>query len=261
MIGHAAAVWRFRYFLLALVKLDVRRRYTRSVIGAGWSIVNPVVMALVFAVVFSNLLGNGTADYTAFLILGMTLWGFFKECAVGGSSAMTSHETYIRQSPLPYALYPLRLVLGTAVHSGIAFLAALAVVVAVKGSFPDPLVLLAVAPALALAVVFGWAVAAICSCAQVYFHDTSHLLEVVAQFGFFLTPIVYPPELLVNKGLRWLVVVNPVNLFLELVRTPLLHNDLPSAQAYGYAVAVTTVAVGLAAGVIAWAKSRLIFRL
>ena len=263
MIGHAAAVWRFRHFLLALVKLDFRRRYTRSVIGAGWSVVQPVVMALVFAVVFSTLLGNGTTHYTAFLILGMTLWGFFKECAVGGSTAMTSHETYIRQSPLPYALYPLRLVLGAAVHSGIALLAALAVVAVVTDRLPDPVVLLAVAPALALAVVFGWAVAAVASCAQVYFHDTSHLLEIAAQMGFFLTPIVYPVEVLEAKVGRWFVVINPVNTFLELVRTPVLKNQLPETFAHSYAVAggMTLVAVVAAAGVIAWARPRLIFRL
>lgn len=261
MIGHAAAVWRFRHFLMALVKLDVRRRYTRSVLGAGWSVLNPLLMAGVFAVVFSNLLGNGTADYTAFLILGLTGWGFFRECAVTGASAMTGHETYIRQSALPYALYPLRLVLGAAVHSGIGLLAALAVVVAVKGSFAPLGVMWAVLPALILAVVFGWAVAAVCSCAQVYFHDTSHLLEVGAQLGFFLTPIVYYPELLVNKGLRWLAALNPVNLFLELTRTPLLHGQPPPAEMYLKAVLLTAGMVVVAAGVIAWSRQRLIFRL
>lgn len=261
MIGHAVDVWRFRHFLYALVRLDVRRKYTRSVIGAGWSVVQPVVMALVFTLVFSTLLGNGQPHYPAFLILGMTLWGFFKECAVSGSTAMTAHENYIRQSPLPFALYPLRIVLGTAVHSGIAFLAALVMVAYVTDRLPDPLVLLAVAPGLVLAVVFGWAVAAIFSCAQVYFHDTAHLLEIAAQLGFFLTPIVYGPDLLEQKVGRWAVVINPVNMFLEVIRTPIYKNEPPTLHDYACAAGATALTVVAAAAVIAWARTRLIFRL
>lgn len=261
MLRQVAAMWAYRHFVLALVRLDVRRRYTRSFVGAGWSVLHPLAMTLVFAVVFSNLLGADPRTYLLFLLLGMVVWNFFKECAVGGCLAMISHETYIRQSPLPYGLYPLRLVLSTAVHSGIALLAALGLVVVMRWSLEPLGILWAVLPALGLAVAAGWAVASIASCVQVYFHDTQHLLEVAAQIGFFLTPIMYGPELLVNKGLGGLVAANPVNLFLELVRTPVLHGTPPPAFAYLYAAGGTAVLVGLASAALAWSRKRLVFRL
>lgn len=261
MLRQAAAMWAYRHFLFALVRLDVRRRYTRSVVGVGWSFLHPLAMALVFAVVFSNLLGADPRTYVLFLLLGLAVWNFFKECAVGGCLAMVSHETYIRQSPLPYGLYPLRSVLSTAVHSGLALVAALAVVVVVRWSLEPLGVLWAVLPAVGLAVVAGWAVATIASCAQVYFYDTQHLLELAAHIGFFLTPIMYGPELLVNKGLGPLVVFNPVNLFLELIRTPIIHGEPPPLFAYAYAAGGTAVLVALASAALTWSRPRLIFRL
>jgi lipopolysaccharide transport system permease protein len=72
MIQHLTAMWKFRHFLFALVKLDLRMRYRRSVIGVGWSLLNPIAMTIVFTVVFSNLLGGGDPiAYAASVLTGM----------------------------------------------------------------------------------------------------------------------------------------------------------------------------------------------
>src|SRR5437588_4593802 len=105
MISHLTAIWKFRHFLLALVRLDLRLRYRRSILGIGWSLLNPIAMTIVFTVVFSNLLGNGARDYAPYLLAGMAVWGFLKESACVGCRALLANEAYIRQSPLPYGLY------------------------------------------------------------------------------------------------------------------------------------------------------------
>jgi len=260
MIRHLTAVWTFRHFLLSLVSLDVRRRYRRSAVGLGWSFITPVAMAFVFVLVFSDLLGADPRTYTTFLLLGMAVWSFFKECAVAGSQSLLNNEAYIRQSPLPFGLYPLRSVLGIAVHAGIGLGVALAAVVILNGTFAPLAILWAVVPALGLALLAGWAVATIFSFAHVYFHDTPHLLEVGAQVLFFLTPIIYRPEVLAGRY-PWLLRFNPVNLFLELIRTPLLTGEPAAAKAYVYAVAGTMLLFGLAAATIAGLRRRVIFHM
>ena len=134
MIQHLTAIWRFRHFLLALVRLDLRLRYRRSILGVGWSLLNPIAMTVVFTVVFSNLLGASATEYAPFLLAGMAVWGFLRESAVAGSRALISNESYIRQSPIPYGLYTLRTVLGQAIHSAIA-LAVVVVLGETVGSF------------------------------------------------------------------------------------------------------------------------------
>lgn len=261
MVAQLSAVWRFRHFLVSLVRHDLRNKYTRSALGVGWTVLQPVLMAGVFVVVFSGVLEMSPGRYVATLLLGLAVWGFVREALVAGSTAFLDHETYIRQSLLPYALYPLRLVLGAAVHCGIGLLVALAAVVVVDGS-PEKLVVLpAVVPALALLVVAGWAAATLVAFAQCYFQDTRHLLDIGCQMLFFLTPIIYPAEVLVNRGFGWLARANPVNLFLELVRTPLATGEPPDAKLFLYAAAFTATLTALAFAAIRRGQRTLVYQL
>jgi ABC-type polysaccharide/polyol phosphate export permease len=268
MFRHLSAVWTARHFLLALVKLDLRLRYRRTALGAVWSLLNPIVMAVVFTVVFSNLFGDSNPiGYAAYALAGLAVWGFLRDAATTGSRALLANEAYIRQSPIPYTVYTLRTVLGQAIHSGLA-LGVVVVVLVVWKRDASPLVGLALAlPAMALAVLAAWAVATIGAFVTAFFHDTAHMLEVAAQMGFFLTPIMYRRSILDDRGLGWVVDINPANVFLAAIRDPLL-TGVPSAaalahlgQAYLAAVVLTAVLVALAVGVVGWLHKKVIFHL
>jgi len=261
MIHHLSAIWKFRHFLMALVRLDLRLRYRRSVLGVGWSLLKPLAMTAVFATVFSGMLGGGDiARYVPHLLIGMAIWEFLRECVVTGCKSLIQGESYIRQSPLPYGIYPLRTVLGQAIHSLIALGVA---VVATFYYRPDtnPLGFLYAVPGLALMFLASWAAATIFSFLNVYFQDTSHLLEVGAQIVFFLSPIMYLPEILAAKGMQWLMDINPVALFMELIRTPIMDGAPPSVAMLVAGTSFAAVMMGLAAGTTAWLQKRVIFHL
>jgi ABC-type polysaccharide/polyol phosphate export permease len=262
MVQHLAAVWRYRYFLLALVKLDLRLRYRRSVLGIGWSLLHPIAMTAVFTVVFSNLLGGGEPTrYAASVLASLAVWNFLRDSALHGCRTFQANEAYIRQSPLPYTIYTLRTVLGQAIHA----LIALGVVFLMVAIFQQELrVLLRVfliLPALAIIFFCAWSVATIAAYINVYFHDTVHLLEVGTQFLFFLTPIMYSRRLLDDKDLGWVVDANPVYWMLEMVRYPLLTGFWPPPNLYLLASGFTLLLAALALGVVAWLHKRLIFHL
>jgi lipopolysaccharide transport system permease protein len=276
MFSHASAVWKYRHFLFALVRLDLRLRYRRSVLGIGWSLLHPLAMTAVFAVVFSQLLGGGDMrKYVPHLLIGMAIWGFLKECTTAGCRSLIANESYIRQSPLPYAIYTLRTVLGQAIHGGIALVMAIGLTILIQQTnlFPSPAnlppdptpgahtALLAIVPGLLMAFVTAWAAATICAFVNVYFHDTQHLLEVAAQLMFFMTPIIYFDTALYSKQLGWLLNINPVYLFLELIRTPLITGQPPAGGVLLAGLAFTGVMVGLAVGTSAWLQKRVIFHL
>jgi ABC-type polysaccharide/polyol phosphate export permease len=261
MLSQITTIWKFRRFLLALVRLDLRTKYKRSPIGLGWAVVHPLAMAAAYVTVFSGVLGMSPVTYAATLLLGLAVWGFFRESAVSGCLAIVSHETYVRQCPLPFGLYSMRFVLGYAIHGACALAVAVAFVVHVDGHAEKLRLLWAVVPALALIFAAGWAVATTFAFAQVYFHDTKHLLEVFSHMLFFLTPIVYPPGLLVGKGLGWVARFNPLNVYLELVRYPLTAGELPDAKLYLYGTALTAGLCGLALVLTARCQKRAIFHL
>lgn len=261
MFNQVTGIWKFRSFLLALVRLDFRLRYKRSLLGTGWALVHPITMAATYVLVFSGVLGLSPAAYATTLLLGLAVWGFFRECAVSGCLALISHESYIRQSPLPYGLYSLRFVIGYAIQSLFALAVAVAAVV-LRDGHPEKLLLLwAVVPALLLIFVAGWSVATIFAFAQAHFHDTKHLLEIFAQILFFLTPIVYPPSLLVGKGLGWMARINPLNVYLELVRYPLTHGELPAPKLYLYGAVCSVALYGLAVATTQRLQKKVVFQL
>jgi lipopolysaccharide transport system permease protein len=262
MIQHVTAMWKFRHFLLALVRLDLRMRYRRSVLGIGWSLLNPIAMTCVFTVVFSNLLGNGDPiAYAAYVLSGMAVWGFLRESALNGCRCFMTNEAYIRQSPVPYTIYTLRTVLGQAIHSLIAIGVVVAMISIFNADAAAPARVLGALPGLLLALVAAWSVSTIAAFVNVYFHDTQHMMEVGAQILFFLTPIMYSRKLLDDKNLGWVVDANPVAWLLELTRLPLLTGRLPSAEMYLAGGGFALVLFGLAIGTTAWLQKRVIFHL
>lgn len=316
VIQDAATIWKFRYFWLSLVKMDLMTRYRKSVLGIFWSLLNPIGMTLIFCVVFTRLNAASWDSYAKYLMAGIAAYTFLKECATGGCHTLTRHEGYIRQTPLPYSVYSLRVMLSTAVH----FLITLVVVVllvavlppvrlddkgnqirpsgesagaaintrelATGGAAADPPAttpaappasfseavtngdwgvfgrLWMVLPAVLLAMVCGWALATVTGFATVYFHDIAHLLELFAQFLFFVTPIMWMPQAVgIHSGNEWLVKFNPASAFIDLFRLPLVYDRPPDVTAVGVAVTFTAVMVILAGVMVSRLSKRVIFQL
>jgi len=264
MTHQLRAIWRFRYFWASLVRLDLRNRYRRSVLGIGWSLLNPIAMTVVFCIVFGRIMHQDRwQTYAPFLLAGMVIWEFIKGTAVQGCDSFVRAEAYIRQCPLPYAIYPLRTVLGTFIHFAIGMFVVIAGAALVRGpDDPSPFTALwAVLPVLPLLFVFCWGVATIAAFAHVYFHDTKHLLEAGSQMYFFVTPIMYHRAVLERQHLGWVADLNPVSVFLEAVRDPLLSGVPPAGGQYAAAAVLALAAFGLACGTMAWLQKKVIFQL
>lgn len=272
MLDHLKSVWRFRYFWLSLVQMDLRSRYRRSVLGIGWSLLHPLAMSAVFCLVFSQIMDLSAAKqwadygysapwqgYAAFLIVGMTVWGFFRETISAGCAALIQNEAYIRQAPLPYGIYPLRMVMGMGIHFVIGMVVSAALVVILQGSLDRLGLLWAVLPGMVLMFAFCWGVATLAAFATVFFHDTKHLVEVGTQLMFFLTPIIYGREQLGRA--EDLVNLNPVYTFIEIIRKPLVEGVPCDGFIYVQGVVITVATVGLAFGTIGWLQKKVIFEL
>ena len=264
MPDRLATIWKFRHFWLSLAGLDLRVRYRRSILGLGWSLLNPIVMTVVFCIAFASWLGNGDWRNAApFYLAGLAVWEFVKQSAVQGSQTFLRNEPYIRQSPLPLAVYTLRTSVGIAVHFAITL--AVAIAAACLLHHVDPLspicALWAVLPAACLLIVFSWAIGAVCAISNAHFHDTRHLVELAFGICFFLTPIIYPKERLSERGLGIIVDANPVVVFLDVIREPILTGQPPSMPAFLRAFAATFGAVIFAVAAFARLERKLIFHL
>jgi homopolymeric O-antigen transport system permease protein len=220
-------IFQLRYFWGSLVRNDLRTRYRHSFLGIAWSLARPLGMTAVLTVVFTNLMNKPASEYAPFLAVGITLWQFLVESMTAGCTTFRVGSAYIRQQPVPLGIFPLRTVLGTAIHGGLALLVALALTVYFQG-LPSVLVFASVLPGLVILFLLGIALATVFGIMHTHFPDTQHLLELVLQALFYLTPVMYPANYFAHRGrLTLLITWNPFTSVLELIRRPLTAGEYP----------------------------------
>ncbi len=257
--GYFRQVWTCRYFWWSLVQGDLRARYRRSLLGFGWSLLQPMALALVLSTVFASVFDQDPLDYGLFLIAGLFFWNYLAAVVNQGCLSLLQGESYIRQHPAPMAIYPLRTVLGATIHFAVAL--SFLIIVCCIANGPEVLLALpSLIPTFLLLLVFGWALAALLGLANIYFHDTQHLAEVALQILFYATPIIYPRDLFEKRNVAiWVVEANPLGSFVRLLREPLLDGRIPGWEPYLIATTLTLITVGLAMFAFSRLERRLIF--
>src|SRR5271167_3230067 len=101
MLAYLISIWRCRYFWMSLVKMDLRTRYRRSVLGLGWSLLHPIAMTIILCIVFQRVFTIPIRTYGPFLITGLAFWNYFQGVTLAGCGSFFQAESYIRQYPSP----------------------------------------------------------------------------------------------------------------------------------------------------------------
>jgi lipopolysaccharide transport system permease protein len=257
--AYFSAVWQCRYFWMSLVRMDLRTRYRRSILGLGWSLLNPISMTIVICLFFHGMMQMQVKEFAPYLMAGLATWTYILTAALQGCQCFFQGESYIRQYPAPLAIYPLRTALGGTIH----FFMALLVVLALAWGFnriANPLSLFSLIPSLVLLFIFAWSLAVLLGCANVHFQDTQHLAEVGFQILFYATPIMYKPEIL-HGWIAWLETFNPIYYIIQLIREPILEGHAPSPLTYAVACSTIFVTLSVASITLSRLQRRLIFHL
>jgi lipopolysaccharide transport system permease protein len=260
MYAYFKAIWACRFFWLSLVKMDLRTRYRGSVLGIGWSLLQPLAMTAILCTVFCRVFNQSVREYAPFLLAGLTCWNYLTNVCLTGSNCFFQGEMYIRQYPAPMAIYPLRTVLGASFHFCMALMLVL-VLTSVLNGFSNLAALLYLIPTMLMLLILGWALATLFGLATVRFRDTHHLAELALQALFYLTPVMYQPDMLLKRGFVALIRFNPVVPFLNLLRLPILEGRIPPLSTFLWASLIVLVASTLATVALKSQERQLIFHL
>jgi ABC-type polysaccharide/polyol phosphate export permease len=260
VIDYLRSIWKVRHFCIMLVRNDLRNRYRRSLLGVGWSLLHPIAMTAVLCTVFARLFGPDLATYAPSLLAGLVTWNFIVAVTSQGCQCFFVAESYIRQHPAPMVIYPLRTALGAGIH----FLIGLAVVVGftwcMRG-FANLPALLALLPAVLMLFIVGCSLAVCTGVINVLFQDAQHLTEILLQVLFYATPIIYPADVLRQRGLGCLVDLNPLATLLDLIRDPVVSGRFPPIQAVAIGAAAAALAAAAATAILWRFERRIIFYL
>eukprot|EP01034_Spumella_vulgaris_P035252 gene35252-43467_t len=220
------AVWRYRGFVAGSIKREFQSKYRNSLLGAAWTVLNPLAMIVVYTVIFSQVMGSrlpGVATpfaYSIYLCAGVLTWGLFAEITSRSQSVFLEHANLIKKLQFPRLCLPLIVVLNALINFGIIF-GLFVLFLAVSGNFPG-WIFLSILPVLVLQVLFAIGLGMILGVLNVFFRDVGQLFTIVLQFWFWFTPIVYPLSAL-PEPVRDLVGWNPMAGVISAYQTVLVN--------------------------------------
>lgn len=245
-MSYVAEIISCRHFWVHLARAEVRARFRRSRLGIVWALLQPLLLTLLLAVVFGGIFRLPVRDFALFVFSGLVVWDFVSLSIVNGCGSLLSAEPYIKLRRLPAAIYPLRVVLGIATVSLVAF-GGLVLWVLVDRSGVLGLPLASLLVSFPLIFLIGWGLAIHSAFINAKFRDFQQLVGVFLQAVWYVSPVFIEPKLFAAAGLSALLDYNPVTHVLNLIREPLLWGRFPSgidwAFSSGLAVAVWLLAV------------------
>lgn len=221
MVSRFAAVLDRRQVLATLVRRDLRVRYAQSVLGYVWTILDPLLMASVYFVVFTFIFKARVAEapYFLYLILGLLAWQWFNSAVLDCTLSLVREAKLVRSTNVPREVWVVRVVVAKAIE----FLLSIPVVLGftiyylIRGQaeLDSQLVLIPLGMVLQFALLVG--VGLLLAPINVLVTDTERVVRILLRFLFYLTPVLYGLNH-VPGVLRYLLEVNPMTGILELYR-------------------------------------------
>ncbi|TCD11303.1 ABC transporter permease [Oricola cellulosilytica] len=243
------ALWRFRYFVLASVVGELRGRYARSKLGLLWSVLHPLAQAAIFALVLAEVLGaklagiEDKAAYPIYLLSGLAAWTLFSEILNRCLTVFVDYSGTLKKIAFPRICLPV-IVFGGALLNHVLLLAAIAIVFLFFGH-PPGVAWLALPLGVLLIALFAFGLGVILGIFNVFSRDVGQVMTVILQLWFWLTPIVYPRNI-VPEHLLWALEINPMVALVGIYQDALLLNRWPDPVSLFGPMATALVLFGLA---------------
>ena len=250
-LREAGALWRLCW---TLGMLDIRLRYRGSMLGPFWLTISTGAMVSAMGVLYSELFHISLHEYLPFLTVSLVLWGFIATLFAEACTGYTVNEAMIRAIRIPFALYAARTVL----RNLLVLAHNIVVVVAVDlfvwtGPGIDGFLAL---PGLALWLIDAFAITVLLGALCARFRDIPPIVASVVQMSFFVTPVLWKPQLV--GPYQWLLPVNPFYDLLETIRGPLL-GEIPTTATWLAALGYSILLCGASWFLFARVRGRIAF--
>lgn len=229
MVNELKELLKYRYLLSQLVVRDIKVRYKNSFLGFLWSLANPLLQVATMTVVIKYVMRLDIPNYSAYLLVGYLPWMFFQMALLDSSQVVLTHRDLLRKVYFPREVLPISVVIANLIHYVLALLVFFAYLLFYRifmhgAPLGISVLWLPVLMALQTALVIG--LAFFISCLNVFYEDVKYLLTVLLNVFFYLTPVMYPAELVAAKLqsplLYKLYLLLPMNALTDAYRKTLL---------------------------------------
>lgn len=244
LVGYARSAWKYRNFILAATRGELKARFANSRIGALWFILQPLAMSAIYAIVLSEVLGarlpgmSGGQAYAIYLIAGVAAFSLFQEITQRSMLIFIEYSNTLKKIAFPRIALPF-VVLSSATVTHTCLLLAILIVVLAMGHYPS-LHWLAIPIGYGVLSLLGLGLGLLCGVFNVFARDVGQFMGVVLQLWFWMTPIVYPVEI-VPERFRQIVEINPVTHVVRFYQDIILMRQWPDFTDLVYPAVVALV--------------------
>jgi lipopolysaccharide transport system permease protein len=236
-------LWRYRELAYFLCWRDVKVRYKQTVLGVSWALIQPLLRMLVLSFIFGRFdMETGDVPYAIFVFSGLLPWQYFADCVNRSGQSVVANGHLITKVYFPRLAIPIASVVACGVEFGVSFVILLGMML-YYGIWPTAAFAMVI-PLLAATLVAALGVGTLLSALNVAYRDFRHVIPFLIQIWMFLTPVIYPVELL---GDRWgaLLALNPMVGIVEAWRSAILGRPLAWERlGVSVLVAVAVLVVG-----------------
>ena len=229
-MGMLKDIWDYRGFILGSVKREFQLKYRNSLLGAAWTVLNPLAMIVVYTVIFSQVMHNrlpgnpSQYSFSIYLCSGLLTWNLFSEI-VGRSQVMfLEHANLIKKINFPRICLPVIVVINACLNFWIVFGIFILFLIG-TGNFPG-WTFLAIFPLLLIQIIFSIGLGVNIGVLNVFFRDVGQFFSIFLQFWFWLTPIVYVLSI-VSPRIQSLMFLNPMTGLVHAYQEIFVENQWP----------------------------------
>lgn len=228
------SLWAYRGFILGSVKREFQSQYRNSLLGAAWTVLNPMAMIVVYTVIFTKVMHsklptgiNNEFAYSIYLCAGVLTWGLFAEIVTRAQNTFLENANLLKKLSFPRLCLPVNVVANAMLNFSIVF-GLFTVFLIVSGNFPG-LIYFALIPVFVILIVFAIGLGISLGVLNVFFRDVSQFFGIFIQFWFWFTPIVYPISIL-PESVRSLMSYNPMANLISAFQEILVTHQSPTWQ-------------------------------
>ena len=233
------------FVLKSLVSRDFKLKYRRSMLGVLWSLLNPLLMMIVMAAVFSYMFRFKIENFPVYLILGTIMFEYMSRSTAAAMTSITESQALIKKVRIEKLIFPLEKVVFELVNFGLSMIAAIGVMAWFR-VLPSIHILWALPLLVMLLTLFCTGLSLLLSSLAVFFRDVMHLWSVVITAWTYATPLFYPYEML-DGWMQTVMQFNPMYHYITFFRDIMMWNSLPTTgqMIACIAAAVITFIIGL----------------
>lgn len=228
-IRYVSDLFAYRHLCLNLVSSDLRSRFRRTRLGILWAVAQPLIFALMLALVWGNLAQVPNYwQFALYVFTGQVVFELISTSVIGGQDSLTGAAGYLKQARIPFFIFQVRTVLsGTVIFMfGTVGVFVFAAAIGALPSFG--LHLLLVPAFFVIYVLFLVPVVMLMSVTGLQFRDVRHIAGLGVQGLFLMSPIMMPRDMFAK--LPFFDFFNPLVPLLDLYRAPILHSSMWNAQ-------------------------------